>query len=95
MLRAFDELCTLARQAALLESIEALLGWDERTYMPLAAGEYRAEQMTFISGQVHRRRTDPRIGELLAFLAGCELTKIRTATRRRPFASCSATTTSA
>jgi carboxypeptidase Taq len=75
MLRAFDELCTLARQAALLESIEAVLGWDERTYMPLAAGEYRAEQMTFISGQVHRRRTDPRIGELLAFLASNELTK--------------------
>jgi carboxypeptidase Taq len=75
MLRAFDELCTLARQAALLESIEAVLGWDERTYMPTAAGEYRAEQMTFISGQVHQRRTNPRIGELLAFLAGSELTK--------------------
>ncbi len=65
----FEELCTLSRQAALLESIEAVLGWDERTYMPTAAGEYRAEQMTFISGQVHRRRTDPRIGELLASLA--------------------------
>jgi carboxypeptidase Taq len=75
MLRALDELCTLARQAALLESIEAVLGWDERTYMPTAAGEYRAEQMTFISGQVHRRRTDPRIGELLAFLAGSDVTK--------------------
>jgi carboxypeptidase Taq len=31
--------------------------------------------MTFISGQVHQRRTNPRIGELLAFLAGSELTK--------------------
>jgi carboxypeptidase Taq len=75
MHRAFDELCILARQAALLESIESVLGWDERTYMPPAAGEYRAEQMTFISGQVHKRRTDPRVGELLAFLAGSELAK--------------------
>jgi carboxypeptidase Taq len=73
----FEELCTRSRQAALLESIEAVLGWDERTYMPTAAGEYRAEQMTFISGQVHRRRTDPRIGELLASLSGSELTKDR------------------
>lgn len=72
-----EELCTLSRQAALLESIEAVLGWDERTYMPTAAGEYRAEQMTFISGQVHRRRTNPRIGELLASLASSELTRDR------------------
>ena len=75
MHRAFDELCILARQAALLESIEAVLGWDERTYMPPAAGEHRAEQMTFISGEVHKRRTSPRVGELLALLAGTELAK--------------------
>jgi carboxypeptidase Taq len=66
---SFDQLCTHARQAALLESIESLLGWDERTYMPTAAGEYRAEQMTFISGEVHRRRTDPRLGEWLEELS--------------------------
>ncbi|MEX2176432.1 MAG: carboxypeptidase M32 [Pirellulaceae bacterium] len=70
---AFDELCTVARQVALLESVEAVLGWDERTYMPLAAGEYRAEQMTFVSGLVHRRRTDPRLGELLSALADSPL----------------------
>ena len=50
----FDELCSHARQSAVLESIEAVLGWDERTYMPEAAGEYRAEQMTYVAGQVHR-----------------------------------------
>jgi carboxypeptidase Taq len=75
MYRAFEELSKLARQAALLESIESVLGWDERTYLPPAAGEYRAEQMTYISGQVHRRRTDPRIGELLTFLSATELAK--------------------
>ncbi len=72
---SFDELCTLAREAALLESIEALLGWDERTYMPTAAGPYRAEQMTFITGEVHKRRTNPRLGELLGELAGSDLAK--------------------
>ena len=75
MYRAFEELCTLTRQAALLESIESVLGWDERTYLPPAAGEYRAEQMTYVSGLVHRRRTDPRVGELLAFLAASELAR--------------------
>ena len=70
---AFHQLCAHARQAALLESIESLLGWDERTYMPTAAGEYRAEQMTFISGEVHRRRTDPRLGEWLQELSASPL----------------------
>ena len=74
-MQAFDELCSLARQSSLLESIEAVLGWDERTYMPEAAGAYRAEQMTYISGLVHKRRTDPRLGELIAELADSELAK--------------------
>jgi carboxypeptidase Taq len=69
----FDELCTLAREAALLESVESLLGWDERTYMPPAAGEYRAEQMTYLSGLLHQKRTSPRLGELLAELAASDL----------------------
>jgi carboxypeptidase Taq len=69
----YDELCSHARQSAVLESIEAVLGWDERTYMPEAAGAYRAEQMTYVAGQVHRRRTDPRLGELLAELATSDL----------------------
>jgi carboxypeptidase Taq len=69
----FDELCSHARQSALLASIEAVLGWDERTYMPEPAGPYRAEQMTYIAGLTHKRQTDPRLGELLAELATSDL----------------------
>jgi len=70
---AFEELCHQAREIALLESIGELLGWDERTYMPPAAGEYRAEQMAFLSGLIHQRRTDPRLGALLEELAASPL----------------------
>lgn len=72
---SFEELCASAREAALLESIDGLLGWDERTYMPPAAGEYRAEQMTYIAGLLHQKRTSPRIGELLAELSASDLAK--------------------
>jgi carboxypeptidase Taq len=72
---AYDELCSLAREAALVESIEAMLGWDERTYMPPAAGEYRAEQMTFLSGLMHKKRTSQRLGELLSELGSSEPAK--------------------
>ena len=71
----YDLLCAHARETALLESVEALLGWDERTYMPPAAGAYRAEQMTYLSGVVHQKHTDPKLGEWLSELAGSELAK--------------------
>jgi carboxypeptidase Taq len=72
---SYDILCRLTRETALLQSIEALIGWDERTYMPPAAGEYRAEQMTYLSGVIHQRRTDKHIGELLGELATSPLTR--------------------
>jgi carboxypeptidase Taq len=75
MKAAYDELCNLAREAALIESVEALIGWDERTYMPEAAGEYRAEQMTFLTGLAHQKRTQPKWGELLTELAGSDQAK--------------------
>ena len=53
--------------------VESLLGWDERTMLPAAAGEYRAEQMTLLAGMLHRRRTDPRLGEWLNTLIDARL----------------------
>ncbi len=58
------------RQTSLLAGIEAALGWDERCMMPAAGAENRAEQMTLLSGMVHERLTDPRLGEYLEQLAG-------------------------
>src|SRR3954469_16335964 len=65
---AFEKLCNHAREAAMIESVQALLEWDERTKMPLAAGEYRAEQITYLSGVLHKKRTAPEIWQWLAEL---------------------------
>jgi len=65
----FDELAAHARETAVLASIDSLLGWDERTYMPPGGGEHRAEQISLLAGLVHDRRTDPRLGEWLDQLA--------------------------
>ena len=56
-------------ETALLESTMALLEWDEHTGMPDRAGDYRSEQLMLLSGFVHQRKTDPRIGEWLAQLS--------------------------
>jgi carboxypeptidase Taq len=63
---AYLELCDLAREAATLGSIGALLGWDQETYMPPAAAEHRSSEQEIIAKLVHERKTSPRVGELIA-----------------------------
>jgi carboxypeptidase Taq len=65
-----QRLCRHVRETALLDTIQSLLNWDERTMMPPAAGPYRAEQVTMLAGIIHRRETDPRVGEWLDELNG-------------------------
>jgi carboxypeptidase Taq len=63
---AWDELRRLLREAATLRSVVGIIGWDQETFMPPAAAPLRGEQMAVLSALVHKRRTSPRIGELLA-----------------------------
>src|SRR5215510_6283437 len=65
---AYDSLCKHAREAAILNSMQGLLGWDERTKLPPAGGEYRAEQMSFLAGLIHKKQTAAEVGEWLAEL---------------------------
>ncbi|MBX9788070.1 MAG: carboxypeptidase M32 [Pirellulales bacterium] len=69
----YARLCDHVREIALVQSIESLLEWDERTGMPPAAGPYRAEQMSHLAGRVHQLWTDPRMAEWLAELADSPL----------------------
>ncbi|MEM6330449.1 MAG: carboxypeptidase M32 [Planctomycetota bacterium] len=66
---AFRSLVDHARETALLKSTMGLLQWDEETYLPPAGGPYRAEQLAYLAGLVHRRETDPQVGDWLAAAA--------------------------
>ncbi len=70
---AYERLCTHAREVAYLNSTQGLLGWDERTKLPPAGGEYRAEQMSFLAGLIHKKQTAPEVGEWLAELVDSRL----------------------
>jgi len=48
-------------EASHLEGVEALLSWDQETYMPEGAGAARAEQVAYISTLMH----DKQVGEPL------------------------------
>ena len=65
----YEEICRHARRTAALASVEELLGWDERTQLPPAGGEHRAEQSTLLAGLIHQRWTDPAFGEQLGQLS--------------------------
>ncbi len=65
----FDSVCDHTRQAMLMHSAADALEWDERTGMPIAAGEYRASQVALLRGRVHQMRTDTGFGDNLQRLA--------------------------
>lgn len=64
----YQSLCDDARLTAKLASALSLLEWDEQTYLPPAAGEYRAEQTALLAGMIHQQRTAPQVGEWLGEL---------------------------
>ena len=63
---AYDDLRALVRDSAILGAVEALLSWDQETYMPPAGAANRAEQASALASLIHEKRTDPRVGDLLA-----------------------------
>lgn len=65
MSSAYLQLKSAMRSVSVIESIGAVLGYDERTVMPSTAAPIRAEQSSFIAELAHQRFTDPRIGEWL------------------------------
>src|SRR3954468_11499102 len=69
----YERLCKHAREVAILNATQSLLGWDERTKLPPAGSDYRAEQMSYLAGLTHRKMTAPEVGHWLAELAGSDL----------------------
>ncbi len=65
----YEDVCRYARRTAVLASVGEVLGWDERTQMPSAGAEHRAEQSTVLAGLVHQRWVDPQFGQQLGELA--------------------------
>ncbi len=62
------------QSAAHLRGVEALLSWDQETYMPEGAATARAEQIAYISGLLHTQLVGPgmetALGEFLDLQTG-------------------------
>lgn len=66
----YAELVVLLKEAAVLGSCSAVLGWDEQTGMPPGGSESRATQLSMLAGLIHQRTSSPRLGEVLEELEG-------------------------
>jgi carboxypeptidase Taq len=55
-----------------LECANALLGWDQSTYMPAGGAAARARQMSTLGRLAHEKMTDPAMGRLLDDLRSLE-----------------------
>lgn len=73
--QTYDEFVKRLREITLLDSIGSVIGWDERTYMPKAGGQLRADQLGLLSGMTHEKFTDPKMGDLLSELENSDLVK--------------------
>jgi carboxypeptidase Taq len=73
--KSYAELIRLNKEISLLASCSAVLGWDERTYMPKGGASHRSEQHALLAGIVHERATHPVIGELLSQVEGSQLSR--------------------
>ncbi|WP_457629913.1 carboxypeptidase M32 [Oceanithermus sp.] len=69
---AYAELRQFQIETAYYHSLGALAGWDQRTYIPRKGHEHRARQFAALAQLLHRRRTDPRIGEWLDAVSGAD-----------------------
>lgn len=62
---AYHALGSHLEKIALLQSTSALLEWDQQTQLPARATAYRSDQITFLAGELHRLRTDPKWGDTI------------------------------
>ena len=74
---AYDDLMAFQRETEALSQVMGRLSWDQETVMPSGAGEQRAEEVAALEGVLHRRRTDPRIGDWLEAARPADQVQVR------------------
>ncbi len=60
-----NRLKTLLYEIHDLGAAQAVLGWDQLTYMPPGGAEERSEQLATLARMAHEKATAPEIGRLL------------------------------
>lgn len=70
-----DKAYSHARRANLVSTTMAMMEWDQHTYMPALAGDFRSDQVTWLSEELHRLQTNTQYGEWLETLQNSDFAK--------------------
>jgi carboxypeptidase Taq len=65
MQKKLKELKKRLQEVEALGAVNAVLGWDQTTYMPPGGAPARGRQMAIVSRLTHEKLTDPEVGHLL------------------------------
>ncbi len=63
---AYQKLVELSTELQLLKNTQALLGWDQEVLLPKKGVAYRGQQMSWLSGYLHREFTSEKVGDWIA-----------------------------
>lgn len=66
MTERYDRLLGALREVALVNSVLAVVDWDEQVMMPPGGAEHRAEQRAWLARTAHARQTAAEFGDTLA-----------------------------
>lgn len=69
---SYQKLHEISKATSLLASIQMLLEWDQETYMPKDAAEYRGQQVSLMANLVHKQKTAPKFVKTLKSLVDLE-----------------------
>lgn len=72
MTSPYQHLRELSKNIETLNSIQSILGWDQETYMPPGAEDFRSEQLKTLAGIIHREQTSPHFKAALEKLISLE-----------------------
>ncbi|MFT7486224.1 MAG: carboxypeptidase Taq, partial [Candidatus Paceibacteria bacterium] len=62
----YEALTSCLRETAVLGSVNALVSWDQETYMVGGGAEARSDQLALLAGMVHERQTSSQLGDLIS-----------------------------
>ncbi len=68
----YDQLSDLSREIATWSAISNLLEWDQETYMPSEAVEFRSSQNGFVTSHAHKLKVGAKFTKLLKSLIDIE-----------------------
>src|SRR5689334_1893061 len=79
---SYDQLTAAFQRIYRFEHLQAITMWDHSTYMPPGGNDARSAALGELAALIHRLRTAPELGTLLASTAGESLDDVERANLR-------------